>query len=154
MFKRRVKSQIDSWPLKVWNRPDFFACKWRATYHWKALNESYNFASILTLIGSLHTKLWAPKVVGIPILGISGLPLLKVPKQNDIWVLVPWPSKKYIIRGKVVASLKSRLWWILWIFCVCSWIVYAPKVLQLYTNQPVVWFMQVCVNNWTTYYSS
>ncbi len=45
------------------------------TYHWEALNQDYNFASDLILIGGLHTKLWAPKVVGISILGISGLPL-------------------------------------------------------------------------------
>ncbi len=25
-------------------------------------------------------------------------------RQNDIWVLIPWPSTKYIIRGKVVSS--------------------------------------------------
>jgi len=74
--------------------------KWRATYHWKALN---NFTSNLTSIGSLHTKLWASKVVRVPIL-----------EKNDIWVLVPWPGIEYTIRGKVVASPKSRLWWVLW----------------------------------------
>jgi hypothetical protein len=153
MFKRRVKNQIDSWPLKVWNCPNFFACKWHVTYHWKALNEGYNFASNLTSIGGLHTKLWAPKVVEIPILGISGLPFLKVLEQNDIWVLVPRLGTKYTIRGKVMAFLKPGLWWILWI-CVCSWIVYASKVFQLCTNQLVVWFVQVCVNNWPTYHSS
>jgi len=31
--------------------------------------EGYDVAS------GLHTKLWAPKVVGVPILGISKLPL-------------------------------------------------------------------------------
>jgi hypothetical protein len=30
--------------------------------------------------------------------------------QNDIRVLVSWPSTKYIIRGKVVASPKSGPW--------------------------------------------
>ncbi len=30
---------------------------------------------------------------------------LRVPRQNDIWVLVPWLGTKYTIRGKVVASL-------------------------------------------------
>ncbi len=32
-------------------------------------------------------------------MGISGLP-----RQNDIWVLVPWLGIEYTIRGKVVAS--------------------------------------------------
>jgi len=31
--------QFDSWPLKVRNRSNFHACRWCATYHWKALNE-------------------------------------------------------------------------------------------------------------------
>jgi len=49
-------------------------CKWHATYCLKALDEGYNFASNLISIRSLHTKLWGPKVVGIPTLAISGLP--------------------------------------------------------------------------------
>jgi hypothetical protein len=45
---------------------------WRATYCWKALDECYNFD--LDLIEGLDTKLWGPKVVGVPTLGISGFP--------------------------------------------------------------------------------
>jgi hypothetical protein len=73
----------------------------------KSLDERYNFASHLTSIGGLHTKLWVPKVVKIIIwkfqdshLGVLG--------QNEIWVLVPWLDIEYTIRGKVVASPKSR----------------------------------------------
>ncbi len=44
------------------------------TYHWKDLDESYNFSSNLISIGGLHIKLWGPKVVGVSTLGISGLP--------------------------------------------------------------------------------
>jgi hypothetical protein len=32
---------------------------------------------------------------------------LGVPRQNDIWVLVPWQGANNIIRGKVVVSLSS-----------------------------------------------
>jgi hypothetical protein len=67
--------QFDSRPLKVENHPDFLAWRWRATYCWKVLNESYNFFLKLTSIRGLHKKLWASKVAGVPILGISGLPL-------------------------------------------------------------------------------
>jgi hypothetical protein len=67
--------QFDSRPLKVRNRPNFFTCRWRVTYYWKFLDEGYNFALDLTSIGGLHTKLWAPKIVGVPTLGILGLPL-------------------------------------------------------------------------------
>jgi hypothetical protein len=62
-------------PLKVKNRLDFFAYKWRATYLWKALDEGYNFTLDLTSIEGLHTKLWASKVVRVPISRILGLQL-------------------------------------------------------------------------------
>jgi hypothetical protein len=59
----------------------------------------------------------------------------------------PWLVTKNIIKGKVMASPKSKQWWILWIH-VCSWFVRAPKVLQLCTNQLVIWFVHVHMNNW------
>jgi hypothetical protein len=48
------------------------------------------------------------------------------PRQNDFWVLAPWPGTKNTVRGKVVASPKSRPWWILWVH-VWPWFVHAPK---------------------------
>jgi hypothetical protein len=42
------------------------------TYHWKDLDEGYNFALNLISIRGLHTKLWGPKIMEIPTLGISG----------------------------------------------------------------------------------
>jgi hypothetical protein len=78
MAKRKAESQIgkfDSRPVKIKNRPDFHACKWRATYYWKVINKDYNFASNFISIGGLHSKLWGSKVTGIPILAISRLPL-------------------------------------------------------------------------------
>jgi hypothetical protein len=105
----------------------------------KLLMRGYNFAWYFTSIGGLHIKLWDPKVTGIPILGISGFPF-GVLRQNDIWVLVLWPRTEYTIKGKVVASPKSRPWWILWV-CVCPWLVPTPKVFQLCINQLVVWFV-------------
>jgi hypothetical protein len=72
---------------------------------------------------------------------------LGVSKQNAIWMWASWIGTKYTIRGKVVASPKSRLWWVLWIR-VCLWFILTPKVLKLCTNQLVVWFVQICVSNW------
>jgi hypothetical protein len=100
-------------------------CKWCAIYRWKALDEGYNFALDLTSIRALHTKLWPPKVIGVPTFGIQDSHL-GVPGQNDIWVLVLWPSIEYIIMGKMVASPKSGLWWVLWDY-VCPWFIRAPK---------------------------
>jgi len=113
--------QFDSWALKVENHLNFLVCRWHATYIWKDLDEGYNFDLDLTSIEGLHIKLWAFKVTGVSSLGISGLPL-----GNDIWVLVPWPGTKYTIRGKVVASPKSGLWWVLWIH-VYLWFIHSPK---------------------------
>jgi len=84
-------------------------CRWLATYHWKAFNKGYNFASDLILIRGLHAKLWCPKVAGVPTLAISGLPL-GVPGQKAIWMWAPWRGAEYNIRGKVVASPKSKPW--------------------------------------------
>jgi hypothetical protein len=112
-----LNCQFDSQPLKVGNCLNFLMCRW------KVLDKSYNFASDLILIGGLHTKLWALKIVRGSILGIS--------KQNDIWVLVPWPSTKNTIRGKVVASPKFGPWWVLWIHgCPCSFVHQSAPIMH------------------------
>ncbi len=137
MTKRRAGSQIaHSHPLKVRNCPNFHMCRWRATYHWKAFDEGYNFALDIISIKGLHTKLWAPKLWKSQFMKFRDSNL-RVLGQNDIWVLAMWPGIKNTIRGKVVASPKSRPWWVLWFF-VCSWFVCALKVLQLCINQLVV----------------
>ncbi len=66
--------QFDSQPLKVKNRPDSLVCRWRETYHWKALDKGYNFVLDFISIKGLHPKLWGPKVMWVPTLAISGLP--------------------------------------------------------------------------------
>jgi hypothetical protein len=60
--------------IKVRNQSDLRVCKRCATYHWKALDEGYNFALNFISIKGLHAKLWRPKVVTIPTLAISRLP--------------------------------------------------------------------------------
>jgi hypothetical protein len=71
---RESNWQFDSQSLKVGNRPDLLGCRQRATYRWKALDESYNFASDCTSIRGLLAKLWDSKVPGVPVGGISRLP--------------------------------------------------------------------------------
>jgi hypothetical protein len=68
---RESNWQFDFRPRKVENRPDSLVCKWRATCHWKALEEGYNLSSDLIPIEGLHKKLWTRKVVGVPTLAIS-----------------------------------------------------------------------------------
>jgi hypothetical protein len=54
---RESNWQFDSRPPKVGNRPDPDTCRWSATCCWKALDESYKFASDLIPIGGLRKEL-------------------------------------------------------------------------------------------------
>jgi hypothetical protein len=135
---RESNWQFVSSPLKVRNRPNFLACKWCATYRWKALNKSYNFASDLISIRGLNTKLWGPKVARVPTLGILGLSFGSPKTKCHLDVGLVERHRVYY-RGKVVTAPKSGLWWVLWIW-ICPWFILAPKVLQLCTHQLVVWF--------------
>ncbi len=68
---RESNCQFDSRPLKVGNRLDFLVYRRRETYRWKYLDEGYNFALDLIVIGGLHKKLCTLKVVGVPTVAIS-----------------------------------------------------------------------------------
>jgi hypothetical protein len=132
--------QFDSKPLKVWNHLDFLTCRWRVTSCWK------KFRWGLQLYFRLHiNQRSAHKVMGLqsrgsPSFGNFMTPIWEVPRQNDIWMFGPWQGTENTIRGKVVASPKFELWWVLWVR-VCSWLVRAPKLLQLRINQLVIWFV-------------
>jgi hypothetical protein len=65
--------QFDSRPLKVGNRPDHGVCRWSATHCWKALKESYKFASDLIPIAGLRKEFSAAKVPGVQTRIVSGL---------------------------------------------------------------------------------
>jgi hypothetical protein len=124
----RESASFDSRPLEVGNRPEILGCRWRATYRWKALDESYNFASDRIAIRALHKKLCALKVPGVPASGISGLP-------GEKSHLDAGPVKRHIVyyKGEGGGFPKSGPWWVKWVQG-CPWLVLAPKVLQLCTN--------------------
>jgi hypothetical protein len=100
---RESNWQFDSRPLKVGNQPNFLACKKRATYYWKAFGNGYNISSDLIAIGGLHTKLWAPKLMGIPAVGISGLALGSPRTKSHLDVA---PMERRII------YYKGGRWWL------------------------------------------
>jgi hypothetical protein len=70
---RESNWQFDSRLLKVGNRPYPGVCRWSAKHHWKALKESYKFASSLIPIGGRSEKLWRPKVLEVQTGTILGL---------------------------------------------------------------------------------
>jgi len=70
---RESNWQFDSWPLKVGNRPDPGACRESATHCWKALGESYKFASNLIPIRGLSKELYSHKIPEVQTGTVSGL---------------------------------------------------------------------------------
>ncbi len=56
----------------------------RATYRWKALDESYNFALDNIAIRGLFAKLWVSKVARVPFGAISGLPRWSLGKNSHL----------------------------------------------------------------------
>jgi hypothetical protein len=100
----------------------------------------------LISIRGFHAKLWALKVTRIPTLGISGLPLGS-PKTK--WHLCASLVAKHRVYYKgegggfpQVQSMVSLVSLYLPMVRLCT------KVFQLRTNQLVVWFVHVRVNNW------
>ncbi len=50
--------QFDFRPLKAGNCLELCACRWRAIYPWKALDEGYNFAQLEVYIRSYGLPKW------------------------------------------------------------------------------------------------
>jgi hypothetical protein len=137
--------QFDSQAPKVKNHPNFLACKWHATYCWKALNKSYNFASKLISIRGLCTKLWASKVMGVPILGIKGFPL---GSPWTKWHLGVGPMDRHIEYYKGEGGGFLQVWAMVSLVNPCLPMARpCTKVPQLCTNQ-LIWFVQVHASNW------
>ncbi len=132
--------QFDSRPIKVGNRPDLLGCRRRATYRWKALDESYNFALNRIAIGALHKKLCALKVSGVPVGGILGLPRRSpagVPGEKSHLDVGSVESHRVYYKGEGAGFPQVRA--VMSLVCpCCPWLVLAPKVLQLCTNH-FVW---------------
>jgi hypothetical protein len=71
-----------------------------ATHRWKALEESYKFASNLIPIEGLSEELWAAKVPGVQIRTVSGLPLGSPETNNHLDVApVEWHRVYYMGEG-------------------------------------------------------
>jgi hypothetical protein len=140
--------QFDSRPLKVKNRPDFVVCKQHATYHWKVLDEGYNFALDLIVIEGLHKKLCALKVAGVLVVGILGLSLGSPKTKSHLDVA---PAERHIVYYKGEGGSFPQVQAIVSLVSPnCMWLVLAPKAFQLCTNHLVlvlctsVWVVEAC----------
>jgi len=143
-FRFGSNCQFDSRPLKVRNRPDLPACRWHATYCWKALYEGDNFASDLISIWGLDAKLWAPKVARVPTLTISRFPLRSPRTKCYLDVgLVERHIVYYKGEGGGFPQVQAML---SLVSPSCPWFVLASKVFQLCTNHLVLVVCRFCVS--------
>jgi hypothetical protein len=133
---RESNCQFDSRPQKVRNRPNLLSCRGRATYRWKVLDKSYNFALDCIAIQGLLAKLWGSKVARVPFGAISRLPLVS-PGKNSHLDVGSMASHKVYYKGEGGGFPQVRA--VVSLVCpCCPWLVLAPKVLQLCTNH-FVW---------------
>jgi hypothetical protein len=92
------------------------------------------------------------KVTRIPILGISGFPLGSLGTK---WHLGAGPVARHKIYYKGENGAFPQIWGVVSLVSPCLLVAYpCSKVLQLRTNQLVVWFVQVRVSNWIACQSS
>jgi hypothetical protein len=127
---RESNWQFDSRPLKVGNQPYSLCASGMPHTIGKILKRAITFLYTLSQL-EVWRSYGPPKLQGC----------------------CPLPGTENTIRVPVVASPKFGLWWVLWVR-VCMWLMHAPKVLQLCTNELVVLFVQVRVSNWLAYHSS
>jgi hypothetical protein len=129
-----------------------FVCRWHATYCWKVLNNDYNFVLDFISIGGLHAKLWTFKVAGVQVVGISTFPL---GSPRTKWHLGAGPMPKHKVYYKGEGAGFPQVWVVVSLVSLCLPVARScTKVLQLRTNQFVVWFVQVHVSKWSAYQSS
>jgi hypothetical protein len=117
----------------------------RVTYHWKALDKSYNFAWNCISIEGLFAKLWGSQVAGVPTLAISGLPF-GTKSHLDVGSMA---SHRIYYKGE--GGDFPQVWAVVSLVCLCCpWLILTPKVLQLCTNHLVwvlcrpVWMNEAC----------
>jgi len=106
------------------------------TYCWKDLDKDYNFVSNLISIEGLQTKLWGPKVTGVPTLTISGLPLGSPETKSHLDVDLMERHRVYY-KGEGGGFPQVRAMMSL-VSPNCSWLILVPKVFQLCINHLVL----------------
>jgi hypothetical protein len=96
---------------KSWESPRFpcvqVACRWCATYHWKALDKSYNFAWDLISIWGLDAKFMCLKIAEVRVVKISGVPL---GSPRTKWHLGAGPVAMHIVYYKREGGGFPQIW--------------------------------------------
>jgi hypothetical protein len=136
MDKRKARSQTDSRPLKVRNRPVPDVRSGSATWRWKALVEGYKFGLDLVPIGGrarsyevLKSQESKPGQFWDSTSGIPGKRAIRMP--------LLWANAKYTIGSMVVASPEPGLWCVMWVR-VSPWLGPTPNACRMSYNQLVL----------------
>jgi hypothetical protein len=109
---RESNWQFDSRPLNIGNQPLPDVCRRSATWHWKALKESYNFGLDLTPIGGWSQEIWRYEFLKSREFNLGQFrdSSLGVPGKSAIQMWLPQSNAENTIWGKVVASPESGSW--------------------------------------------
>jgi hypothetical protein len=99
--------QFDSRPVKVKNQPFLDVWFESVTWHWKDLNEGYNFGLDLVAIQLCSWELWWFKVPGVPP-GQFQDSISGVPGICAIWMPPAWRVAENTIGSKVVVYSRIR----------------------------------------------
>jgi hypothetical protein len=148
MAKRRAGSPIASLTpdqKKVGNWPDLLVCRWCATYIEKFSTKATTLLQITFWSEVCSKSYGAPKSQESQ-LGRFWDSHLRVSGQKAIWMSAPCR-----IYYKREGGGFPQVWVVVGLMCpCCSWLVLAPKVLQLCTNHLVwvlcrhVWVNEAC----------
>jgi hypothetical protein len=121
---------------------------WFTYFHMACHIPLESFQQGLQLFFKLHlNRRFAQKVMGLQ--NYKGPNFGNSPKTKWILGVGSVARHKKYYKGEGGGFLQVGPWWVLWVH-VCSWFIHAPIMLQLCTNQLVIWFVQACVNSWLT----
>jgi hypothetical protein len=150
MIKRKVGSQIAIWPPSTKSQEStwFRHMQGECNISLESLDEGYSFALDLIVIRGLHMKLCASKIVGVLVVGISGLPFGSLKTKSHLDVA---PVESYRVYYKGEGGGFPQVQAVVSLVCLsCPWFILTPKVFQLCTNHPVlvlcrfVWIIEAC----------
>jgi len=124
--KERLQVKLTIWlpTIKSWELTRFIYVQVVCDISLKSSQWGLQFCSRPHLNLKSAREIMSPQSCEIPNFGNFG----GVSGQNAIWMWTLWRGIEYTIMGKVVASPKSKTWWVLWVQ-VWPWLVLAPKML-------------------------
>jgi hypothetical protein len=82
----------------------------------------------------------------VPTMGILRLPLRR-PETKCHLDVGPMANHRVYYKGEGDGFPQFKLWWVLWVR-ICPWFILAPKMIQLYTSQLVIWFVHIHVSDY------